>query len=208
MGYKNLRECILDLEQNGHLVRINEEVDARLEVGAIQRRVYQAGGPAVFFSRVKGCQFPLVGNLFGTLERTRFMFRDSLKSMERLVAAKIDLGALLRDPASLAHLPFDLLRLWPRKIHHGPILAHETSISQLPQIQSWPDDGGAFITLPLVYSESPSRSGCAMPTWECTGFSFPVVVMPQIRRLAFITSCTGGLVSTMLRPWRRMSLCG
>ena len=159
MGYKNLRECILDLEQNGHLVRINEEVDARLEVGAIQRRVYQAGGPAVFFSRVKGCQFPLVGNLFGTLERTRFMFRDSLKSMERLVAAKIDLGALLRDPASLAHLPFDLLRLWPRKIHHGPILAHETSISQLPQIQSWPDDGGAFITLPLVYSESPNKPG-------------------------------------------------
>ncbi|NIA19196.1 MAG: UbiD family decarboxylase [Xanthomonadaceae bacterium] len=159
MGYKNLRECVLDLERNGQLVRINQEVDARLEVGAIQRRVYQAGGPAVFFSRVKGCRFPLVGNLFGTLERTRFMFRDSLKSMERLVAAKVDPASLLRKPLSLARLPLDLLHLFPRKISHGPILAHETSVSQLPQIQSWPDDGGAFITLPLVYSESPHQPG-------------------------------------------------
>ncbi len=159
MGYKNLRECVVDLERNGQLVRINREVDANLEVGAIQRRVYQAGGPAVFFSRVKGCRFPLLGNLFGTLERTRFMFRDSLKSMERLVAAKVDPARLLRKPLSLARLPLDLLHLFPRKISHGPILAHETSISQLPQVQSWPDDGGAFITLPLVYSESPVKPG-------------------------------------------------
>ena len=159
MGYKNLRECILDLEQNGHLLRINEEVDANLEVGAIQRRVCQAGGPAVFFSRVKGCRFPLVGNLFGTLERTRFMFRDSLKSIERLVAAKIAPGELLKNPLSLVHLPVDLLHLFPRKLRHGPILANETTVSRLPQLKSWPDDGGAFITLPLVYSESPRQSG-------------------------------------------------
>ncbi|MEA2110188.1 MAG: UbiD family decarboxylase, partial [Pseudomonadota bacterium] len=130
-----------------------------LEVGAIQRRVYQAGGPAVFFSRVKDCRFPLVGNLFGTLERTRFMFRDSLKSLERLVAAKVDLPGLLKTPLSLAHLPLDLLHLFPRKLQYGPILAHETSVSQLPQVKSWPDDGGAFITLPLVYSESPNQPG-------------------------------------------------
>lgn len=159
MGYRNLRECVLDLERHGHLVRINEEVDANLEVGAIQRRVYQAGGPAVFFSRVKDCRFPLVGNLFGTLERTRFMFRDSLKSLERLVAAKVDLPSLLKNPLSLAHLSLDLLHLLPRKLQYGPILAHETSISHLPQVKSWPDDGGAFITLPLVYSESPLNPG-------------------------------------------------
>jgi 4-hydroxy-3-polyprenylbenzoate decarboxylase len=159
MGYKNLRECVLDLERNGQLVRINREVDANLEVGAIQRRVYQASGPAVYFSRVKDCRFPLVGNLFGTLERTRFMFRDSLKSLERLVAAKVDLPGLLKNPLSLAHLPFDLLHLFPRKISHGHILAHEMTASQLPQVQSWPDDGGAFITLPLVYSESFLKPG-------------------------------------------------
>ncbi len=159
MGYKNLRECVLDLEQNGQLVRINQEVDADLEAGAIQRRVCQAGGPAVYFSRVKDCRFPLVGNLFGTLERTRFMFRDSLKSIERLVAAKVDLPGLLKNPLSLAHLPLDLLHLFPRKMSQGSILAHETSVSRLPQVKSWPDDGGAFITLPLVYSESLNQPG-------------------------------------------------
>ena len=159
MGYKNLRECIADLERTGQLVRINREVDADLEIGAIQRRVCQAGGPAVYFSRVKGCRFPLVGNLFGTLERTRFMFRDSFKSLERLVAAKVDLPGLLKRPFSLGRLPLDLLHLLPRKLSHGPIMAHETTVSRLPQLKSWPDDGGAFITLPLVYSESPRRSG-------------------------------------------------
>jgi 4-hydroxy-3-polyprenylbenzoate decarboxylase len=74
MGYRSLRECILELERNGHLVRVTEEVDPYLEMAEIQRRVYQAQGPAIFFENVKGCRFPAVSNLYGTLDRCRFLF--------------------------------------------------------------------------------------------------------------------------------------
>ena len=72
MGYRNLQSCVRDLERHGQLLRIDSEIEPHLEAGAIQRRVYAAGGPALLFTRVKGCRFPMLGNLFGTLERTCF----------------------------------------------------------------------------------------------------------------------------------------
>src|SRR5262245_37437740 len=98
MGYQSLAECVRDLQATRQLVVIEEEVDPHLEVAAIQRRVYQASGPAVFFRRVKGTAFPLVGNLFGTLERARFLFRDTLDSVRRLVELKVDPGAVVKHP--------------------------------------------------------------------------------------------------------------
>ena len=83
MGYRTLRECIDDLERHRHLVRIDAEVDARLEIAEIQRRVSAAGGPALVFTRVKGCRFPVACNLFGTIDRARFMFRDTLERVRR-----------------------------------------------------------------------------------------------------------------------------
>ena len=67
MGFKNLRACLDDLHASGQLVRIEEEVEAHLEAAEIQRRVFRAGGPALYFARVKGCRFPMVSNLFGTM---------------------------------------------------------------------------------------------------------------------------------------------
>ena len=81
MGYRSLAECVRDLESTGQLVVIDQEVDPHLEVAAIQRRVYQAGGPALLFRRARGTAFPLLGNLFGTLERARFLFRDTLDAV-------------------------------------------------------------------------------------------------------------------------------
>ena len=78
MGYASLRECILDLEREGHLRRIQEEIDPYLEAAEIQRRVFAAGGPALLFERVRGCQFPLASNLFGSRARVHFLFRDAL----------------------------------------------------------------------------------------------------------------------------------
>jgi 4-hydroxy-3-polyprenylbenzoate decarboxylase len=66
MGYKSLAECVNDLEQHGHLIRIKEEVDPYLEMAAIHLRVYEAQGPALLFENVKGSEFPAVSNLFGT----------------------------------------------------------------------------------------------------------------------------------------------
>ncbi|MDX9710583.1 MAG: UbiD family decarboxylase [Trichloromonas sp.] len=159
MGYRNLASCVADLERTGQLRRIDAEVDANLEIGAIQRRVYRAGGPALLFTNVRGCPFPMLGNLFGTLERTRYIFRDTLKTIEALVALKVNPAHALKHPLAALRAPLGAWHLLPRRVSSGPILAHTTSIDQLPQLKSWPDDGGAFITLPQVYSEDPLRPG-------------------------------------------------
>jgi 4-hydroxy-3-polyprenylbenzoate decarboxylase len=159
MGYRNLQSCVADLEKHGKLRRIDVELDARLEIGSVQRRVYQAGGPALLFTRVKGCRFPMLGNLFGTLERTRFLFRDTLPSIERIVAAKLNPGGLLKTPLQALGLPLHAKNLLPKRVSSAPALSGQTTLDQLPQLVSWPDDGGAFITLPQVYSELPGQAG-------------------------------------------------
>src|SRR5688572_2422508 len=98
MGYPSLRACALDLERTGQLVRIDEEIDPYLEAAEIQRRVYQAQGPALLFTRVKDCRFPMVCNLFGTMKRTRYMFRDMLRAVQHLVELKIDPGNFWKRP--------------------------------------------------------------------------------------------------------------
>ena len=98
MGYRNLRECVTDLERAGQLVRVSAEIDANLEAAEIQRRIYEAGGPAILFENVKDCRFPMVCNLFGTSERTQFLFRDTLAAVRKLVELKIDPTALMKKP--------------------------------------------------------------------------------------------------------------
>jgi 4-hydroxy-3-polyprenylbenzoate decarboxylase len=161
MGYKNLSQCLTDLESRGELVRISQQVDPNLEIGAIQRRVFQAKGPALLFTKVKGCAFPMAGNIFGTLQRTHFIFRDTLKTLECLVKLKIDPLALLKRPWKFSRMPKGLWNLMPRKVSTGPVLARETNILSLPQLKSWPLDGGGYITLPQVYTESVDKPGFA-----------------------------------------------
>ncbi|WP_437201346.1 UbiD family decarboxylase [Planctomicrobium sp. SH664] len=159
MGYRNLRECLLDLERTGQLVRIPEEIDPNLEAAEIQRRVYAAGGPALFFERVKGCRFPMISNLFGTPERARFLFRDTLEQMRRLVELKVDPSRALKAPWRYAQAFPAAWAMRPRYVSHGPILDGQIRVDELPQLKSWPDDGGPFITLPAVYTEHPDAPG-------------------------------------------------
>lgn len=159
MGYRNLAECVHDLERTGQLIRLDVELDAELEIAAVQRRVYQSGGPALLFSRVKGCDFPMLGNLFGTLERTRFLFRDTLPMVQQLLALKTDPFRLLKSPSLWPGALAGALHLLPGKVSGGPVLDCRTTIDRLPQLKSWPEDGGPFITLPQVYSESASQPG-------------------------------------------------
>jgi 4-hydroxy-3-polyprenylbenzoate decarboxylase len=159
MGYSSLRACIEDLERTRQLVRIEQEVDPYLEAAAIHRRVFQAKGPAIFYARVKGCRFPMASNLFGTLERTRFLFRDTLEAVRHLVELKIDPAAFWKSPWRYRDVPFTLLRLRPKFVDDGAILEARTTIDQLPQLQCWPGDGGAFVTLPEVYTEDADQPG-------------------------------------------------
>src|SRR6478609_3179961 len=121
MGYRTLRECVDDLERNKQLVRIEAEVDAHLEVAEIKRRVYAAGGPALFFTNVKGCCFPMVSNLFGTIDRARFMFRDSLDRVRKLIELKIDPTAALRHLFQYAGLPISALTTLPKYVRRAAI---------------------------------------------------------------------------------------
>jgi 4-hydroxy-3-polyprenylbenzoate decarboxylase len=159
MGYRTLAACVADLRAHGRLVAIEQEIDPYLEAAAIQRRVYEAQGPALLFRRVKGTAFPMVGNLFGTVERTRFLFRDSLGAVRRLVELKVGPPDLIKHVWRYRGVPGTAWHMLPRRVRGGPILAHETTIDRLPQLQSWPEDGGAFVTLPLVYTEDPDRPG-------------------------------------------------
>ena len=159
MGYQNLRQCVDDLRRAGQLVEIDQEIDARLEAAEIQRRVFAAGGPAVFFKRIKNCRFPMVSNLFGTMDRVRFLFRDSLAAVSRLVQLRADPADLLRRFRLYLDAPLTAHYARPKRVRSGPAMAHETSVDQLPQLVSWPDDGGAYVTLPQVYSEDPDRPG-------------------------------------------------
>jgi 4-hydroxy-3-polyprenylbenzoate decarboxylase len=159
MGYRSLADCVRDLETAGHLVVIDQEVDPHLEVAAVQRRVYQAGGPALLFRHPKGTPFPLLGNLFGTLDRARYVFRDALDSVRRLVELKVDPAMFFKHPWRYRGVPRTLWRLRPRRVRSGPILAHQVTVDRLPRVQCWPMDGGPFVTLPQVYTEDPSRPG-------------------------------------------------
>ncbi|SFL60250.1 4-hydroxy-3-polyprenylbenzoate decarboxylase [Paenibacillus sp. 1_12] len=160
MTYRNLEECIIDLEQNGHLVRIQEEVDPYLEMAAIHMKVYEAGGPALLFENVKGSKFRAVSNLFGTIERSKFIFRHTWDSVQNVMVLRSDPIKAIKNP--LKHISTGLAawKALPLKISgNQPGTLQEINISDLPLIQHWPMDGGAFITLPQVYTEDPEKPG-------------------------------------------------
>lgn len=160
MGYRSLLECVEDLEKHGHLIRIKQEVDPYLEMAAIHMRVYDAQGPALLFENIKGSKFPAVSNLFGTLERSKFMFRDTIEKIKVLVDVKGDPMSALKNPFKYAPVASTALGALPWKKKIGaPILFGQTRIAELPQIVNWPMDGGAFITMPQVYTEDIDNPG-------------------------------------------------
>lgn len=154
-----MHACVTDLERNGHLIRIKEEVDPNLEMASIHLRVHEAKGPAILFENIKNSRFKAVSNLFGTVERSRFIFRDTLSNVKKMVQLKANPSILLKQPLHYASLPFSALKALPLKVNSGSILKHTTLISELPQIKSWPMDGGPFVTLPIVYTEDIEKMG-------------------------------------------------
>lgn len=159
MGYSSLAACVADLEKHGHLIRIKEEVDPYLEMAAIHLRVYEQKGPAILFENIKGSKFPAVSNLFGTLERSKFMFRDSLDKVEQLVSLRSDPIKALKNPIKYAGSGLTALSALPLKQSLFKSTFEKTTISQLPQIVNWPMDGGPFVTMPQVYTEDVDKPG-------------------------------------------------
>jgi len=158
--YNNLQACVTDLEKNGRLIRIKEEVDPYLQMAAIHLRVFENQGPAILFENVKGSKFPAVSNLFGTLDRSEFIFRDTLDKIKTLVDLKSDPIKAIKNPFKYANVALTALSALPMKVGKGaPINFGRTHISELPQIVNWPNDGGPFVTMPQVYTEDADKPG-------------------------------------------------
>ncbi|MBP1963556.1 UbiD family decarboxylase [Paenibacillus aceris] len=160
MNYQNLEECLIDLEKNGHLVRIQEEVDPELEMAAIHMKVHEAGGPALLFENVKGSKFRAVSNLFGTVERSKYIFRQTWEGVQNVISLRSDPMKAMKSPIKHFGTGLAAWKALPQKISGGlPASFEEISIADLPLIRHWPEDGGAFVTLPQVYSEDPEKPG-------------------------------------------------
>ncbi len=159
MSYRSLHECLNDLEKNGHLVRIKEEVDPDLEMAAIHLKMFAKNGPSILFENIKGCRYKAVSNLFGNMERSRFMFRDTLSKMQDLVQLRNDPMAALKKPLQYASTGLAALKALPKKSSFSSAGFREIKIEDLPLITHWPMDGGAFVTLPQVYTEDIDKPG-------------------------------------------------
>jgi UbiD family decarboxylase len=164
MRFDDLRAYIARLQRDRDIAVVETDVEARLEVAEIHRRVIAAGGPALLFTRVRGSEFPLATNLFGSARRAEMAFGNR---PARLVRQAVDFvrdsfPPSLGDVWSSRELVAAGLKLGTRKTGRGPVREIETSqvdLGRLPIITSWPEDGGPFMTLPLVYTEDPDGAG-------------------------------------------------
>src|SRR5258707_10151492 len=159
--HSNLRSFLDLLRRENDLVTIEVEVDPYLELAEIHRRVIERGGPALLFKRVKGSSFPVVMNLFGTAKRIELAFgpkpeqfvRDLVSVAEALLPPR---RAELWKHRSLVR---DLLKLGTRNVSRAPVtdvIDRPGQLGKLPVLTTWQEDGGPFITLPLVYTENPT----------------------------------------------------
>ncbi|HEX7282937.1 MAG TPA: UbiD family decarboxylase [Vicinamibacterales bacterium] len=162
--FTDLRLFLDQLRRDRDLVEITARVDPALEAAEIHRRVIAAGGPALLFTNVKGADFPLVTNLFGTARRAELAFGPRpLAFIKRLVHLAETL--LPPTPAKLwgaRDIGFDLLKVGMRRQAAGPVrevVSTDVRLDRLPVITSWPDDGGPFVTFPLVYTQHPEKPG-------------------------------------------------
>ncbi len=162
--FPDLRTFLSHLRERGDLVQIDAPVDPHLEAPEIHRRVIAAGGPALLFRNLKGHDRSTVTNLFGTAERVEAAFGRRPKELVERIAA---LPRELMPPTlgriwSQRDLAMPLLRIGLGKQRNAPVLDVRESpprASRMPLLTTWEEDGGPFVTLPLVYTEHPDDAG-------------------------------------------------
>ncbi len=159
-----MRTFIERLRREGDLALVEADVDPYLEAAEIHRRVIAAGGPALLFARPKGSEFPLVTNLFGTRRRAEMAFGTRPL---RLIRRLVELAETLLPPTpgklwQARDVAREALRVGTRQTRRAPVMeaiSSDVRLDKLPILTCWPEDGGPFITLPLVYSEHPRGKG-------------------------------------------------
>lgn len=158
--HRNLRTFIDLLRRENEIVEISAEVDPYLEIAEIHRRVIDEQGKALLFTNVRGSEFPVVTNLFGTKRRIDLAFGPKpLEFVKRAVhAAETLIPPKLGKLWEFRDLGFAAAKLGTKSVRNAPVLETRQSsvdLEKLPLLQLWHEDGGHFVTLPLVYTESP-----------------------------------------------------
>jgi len=158
--FSDLRAFLDQLRRDGDLAVVDAPVDPKLEAAEIHRRVIAAGGPALLFTNVEGSAFPLTTNLFGTARRAELAFGTR---PERLIRRIVELTHTLFPPTpaklwQARDVAWEMLRIGARARSSGPVtevIDKEVRLDRLPALTTWANDGGPFLTLPLVYTEHP-----------------------------------------------------
>ena len=164
MSFPDLRTFLDQLRRDGDLVTVGSAVDPNLEVAEIHRRVVAGGGPALLFTNVKGSSFRLVTNLFGTARRAEMAFGERPLRLIRRVVELVE-TIMPPTPAKLwgaRDVGMELLKVGTRRLSTGPVterVTHDVRLDRLPALTCWPEDGGPFVTLPLVYTTHPDKAG-------------------------------------------------
>jgi len=167
---QNIQEMIAHLRRNRDIIEIDAPVSADQEIAEIHRRVISAKGPALLFTNVEGSKIPVVTNLFGTYERVVQAFGSRPKSfVEDVAQLAMDLPPTPKKLFNYRHLGFEGLKVGLKQENKNsifsafkaqkdyPILenSEKPNLEEIPLLKLWPEDGGHFMTLPLVYTESP-----------------------------------------------------
>ena len=162
MAYSDLRQFIQALEKNGELKRISAEVDPILEITEVADRAVKSGGPALLFEKPKGYDIPVLINAFAGMRKMELALEvDSVESIAARIAEYLEMKTPQGMLGKLKMLPklAEMGRFFPREVKNGPvkevIRKDDFSLFDYPVLKCWPQDGGRFITLPLVFSRNP-----------------------------------------------------
>lgn len=162
MAYKDLRGFIERLEKEGELKRITAEVDPVLEITEITDRVTRAGGPALLFEQPRGSKIPLLINMLGSERRVNLALEvNRIEEVGERIRSFLDLQSPqgLLDKIKMLPKLAELGSFFPKNVKSGPckevIRKDDFSLSYFPILKCWPQDGGRFITWPLVFTKNP-----------------------------------------------------
>ncbi len=162
MAYADLRDFIRALERENELKRVPFEVDPVLEIAEFADRAVKRGGPALLFERPKGSAVPVLINAFASMRRMEIALETpSVEDIARRIAEFLEMRMPQGLIDKLKMLPklAELGAFFPRTVASGPckelIRRDGFSLFEYPILQCWPQDGGRFITFPLVFTRDP-----------------------------------------------------
>ncbi|MFY9752137.1 MAG: menaquinone biosynthesis decarboxylase [Candidatus Acidiferrales bacterium] len=177
MAYRDLRDFLRKLDKEGELLRISAEVDPILEITELTDRAVKSGGPALFFEHPKGSHIPVVTNLLGTERRMNLALEvDSLDEVAARVSSFIDVQSPQGILEKLKLLPklAEIGSFFPKTVRSGAcqdlVRTEKFSVNYFPILQCWPQDGGRYITWPMVITKNPETGKRNVGTYRMQVF--------------------------------------